>query len=659
MGLHKKFFEAQNPLPIDPFSIENIDWYNEMIDRCFRGFHYNGTRLTGDHFFYLNFFPIMRAILDKNGYPTKNFDLEFPLYSQEDDYVMKQFEEADQDSKGIFLFTGRGFGKTYMVVSIAAKTYYLIPRSHSVISGSLDDHAAETFSKLKSGMTGLEKIHPTLFFNRMLDSEDMIKCGYIEYVDGKKREMGNLSVVEKIIYSDKPGKSKGRRLNFQQFEEAGDWSGPASLKDCIAASEGTWKVGAIKKCRVFYTGTGGTVKSAQAKDIFFNPESYDLYQVRDWNNRPTGIVVPAYKKFGGYWEKTGISDTVGAKAWLDAERERKKADPIAYTKFIQEYPYNPDEMFMISGVNNFDQSKIADQFTKVTTMLEYRRGTFGNLHWILKEGKRAGAEWENNPNGKLWRLEEPEKDEDGNVYPHLYIAGYDGIDLGMQDTESGKGSQGATSVKKRLLSTNKTNNIYVMFYVDRPTDIDDLFENNLLISYYYNCQFNIEDTKRGIVEYWKNRGEFERFMKRPRLTLTDPTVTFNNTNLIGVTNAPKNYQYGEQFLIRYIKHYCSHLFFAPALEQFRDFTMENRTDFDIIVSMMMAELGDDELMDKNVIPVKRKTSEDVKYGYYTDSAGKKRWGELPKKVDPFNFKQAQVSDYIDYIDIPNQILKHN
>jgi hypothetical protein len=659
MGLHKKFFEAQTPPPVDIFSIDNIDWYNEMVDRCFLGYSYRGTRITGDHFFFLNFFPIMRVLMDSKGNPTKHFDLEFPFYSQEDDYLMKQMEEAEQDDKAIFLFTGRGFGKTYMVVSIAGKIYYLVPKSHSVISGSLDDHAAETFSKLKTGMTGLEKIHPTLFYNRLTDNTELIRSGYYEYVDGKKQEAGMLSQVEKIIYSDKPGKSKGRRLNFQQFEEAGDWSGPAPLKECISASEGTWKVGSIVKCRVFYTGTGGTVKSKQAKDIFFNPEAYNLYTVREWKNRPTGIVVPSYRKLGGFWEKTGISDVEGAKAYLESERERKREDPIAYTKHIQEFPFNPDEMFMLSGVNNFDQAKVADQFTKVTTMFRYKRGTYGKLEWVPDEkGKRIGVNWVDDPNGKLWKLEDPELDEDGKVYPHLYIAGYDGIDLGTQDTESGIGSKGATAVKKRLLSTNKTNNLYVMFYVDRPVDIDELYETNLMISWYYNCLFNIEDTKRGIVPYWKNLGEFNRFMKRPRLTLSDPTVEFNNSNLIGVTNAPKNYQYGEEFLIRYVKHYCDHIFFADALEQLRDFTMENRTEFDIIVAMMMAELGDDELMDKHIIPEKP-NYDVVEEGYYTDENNVRRWGILPNKIDPMNFPSADFSNYIDYIDLANRESKYN
>ncbi len=654
MSLHKNFFEAQEPLPIDQFSLENIDWYNEHIDRCFKGYSYKGTRITGDHYFFLNFFPIQRTILDAKGYATKNFELGFPLYSQEDDYLMKQIEEAEQDSKAIFLFTGRGFGKTYIVISIAAKIYYLVPESHSVISGSLDDHAGETFSKLKSGMTGLERIHPTLFYNRLTDNDSEIKSGFIEYIDGKKADRGNLSKVEKIIYADKPGKSKGRRLSFQQFEETGDWSGSAPLKECISASEGTWFVGAIKKCRVFYTGTGGTVKSSQAKDIFFNPDAFDLYTVREWKNRPTGIVVPAYRKFGGFWEKTGVSDIESAKKHMEDIREKKKSDPVAYTKYIQEYPFNPDEMFMLSGVNNFDQNKIADQFTKVTTMKEYMRGKMGKLEWNDPADRTKGVKWIDDPNGKIWLLEEPEKDEEGNVYAHLYIAGYDGIDLGIQDTESGRGSEGSTSVKKRLLSTTKSNNVYVCFYVERPVDIDDLYDNNLKISYYFNCLFNIEDTKRGIVEYWKNRGEFNRFMKRPRLTLTDPTVLFNNTNLIGVTNAPKNYQYGEQFLIRYIKDYVQTLFFAKALEQFRDFVMENRTDYDIIVSMMMAELGDDELMDKNIIPEKINTKLEKEFGYYTDENGIMQWGEIRQAVDPFGFQTPDPSNYINYFNIPNQ-----
>jgi hypothetical protein len=146
----------------------------------------------------------MRVILDSKGEPTKHFDLDFPLWSQEDDYIFKQFEEAEQDGKAIFMFTGRGFGKTYMVVSVAGKIYYLIPRSHSVISGSLDDHASETFSKLKSGMTGLEIVHPTLFYNRLTDNTELIKSGYYEYIDGKNRMQDSFRSLKKSFTVTSP-----------------------------------------------------------------------------------------------------------------------------------------------------------------------------------------------------------------------------------------------------------------------------------------------------------------------------------------------------------------------------------------------------------------------------------------------------------------------
>ena len=81
--------------------------------------------------------------------------------------------------------------------------------------------------------------------------------------------------------------------------------------------------------------------------------------------------------------------------------------------------------------------------------------------------------------------------------------------------------------------------------------------------------------------------------------------------------------------------------------------MENRTKFDIVVSMMMAELGDDELMDK-LIEEPPKNYEIKNYGYYTDENGIKRWGVIPgtnKELE--HFKNNIVTPT--YSDIANQV----
>jgi hypothetical protein len=653
MGLHKNFFEGQIPPPIELASLESIEWHNEMIRRSMEGYSYGGHRITADHWFFMNHFPMQRVIM-RNGKATRDFTFDFPFWSQEDDWVFKQFEEAHHEGKAIFLFTGRSFGKTYMVASIPVKLYLFKILSKSLITGSMDEHATETFDKVIEALNGIDKLFPGFRLKRLVDNPKLIRAGETVYSTASngqrvKDENRTGGEIKKIIYDKKPGKSKGKRIDFQQFEEAGDWTGAATLRECIGASEGSWKVGDIIRCRVFYTGTGGTIKSLEAKELFYNPDAFDIYPVTYWNDRKTGIVIPAFQKYGGFWEGDGISDIVGAKARLEEIRAAKKSDPIAYRKHVQEYPFNPEELFTVMGGNNFDQDKLAEQYIRIKNNIDAQRGEYGDLHWRRKDGKIVGVEWTPEPNGPMWQLEKPERMTDGEVYPNLYVAGYDGIDMGTEDTASGKGSQGSIAVKKRMLSSLKTNNVYVFYYHDRPADADILYEGCLKVSWYFDCLINIEDSKRAIVTYFKVKGQFHRFMKRPRLTLSDPTAGINKTTLIGVTPTVKNFEYGEAFFARFIKDYSENMYYVPSIEQARDFSMEWRGSFDITMSEFMAELGDDELMDKLIIPPKPEhTSHDM--GYYTNAKGEKVWGKLPKKeeyVDQFNFgRNALLPDVI-------------
>jgi hypothetical protein len=654
MGIHKSFFEGRTPPNVPIESLDNIDWYNEQIAYCFEGREKGGTRITGDHYWFLNMWPIQRVIQDKYGNATNKFEFNYPLWCQDDDYVFKQIEEAQcgpGDKKAIFLFTGRGWGKSYLVVSIGGKIYYLTPRSHSVISASQSDHADETFTKMRECMDGVELLHPTLAHKRLYDSNDYIESGEELTIDGEKRRTGYRSKIEKVLYDKKPGKTKGKRLDFQQWEEAGDFGGAAPLRECIAASEGSWKVGSIYRCRVFYTGTGGTVKSAEARELFENPEAFNIYPVVEWENRKTGIVIPAYRKYGGFYEKDGISDIEGAKAHLMKIREEKKSDPVAYRKFIQEFPFDPNELFQLSGTNNFDQEKLATQYVKIVNDPNYKLGKTGNLHWIINNGKITGVRWEDHKDGKMWKLEDPEKDASGSIYNNLYVGGYDGIDLGTEDTSTGKGSEGALAIKKRFLSGTKSNNVYVFYYHERPKDINEFYENVLKACWYWNLSgknedgditgsLNIEYSKIGIVGFFKSwgKGEMRWLMKRPRLSLSDPTSDKESTKLIGTLPTVKNFENGELFLARYIRDYSEHLFYLPAINQLKDFSQQNRGKFDIAIAMEMAEFADDEYSERLVVKTKKPVTAS-NCGYYEDENGIMRFGELPNK----NHEQMRFS----------------
>ena len=65
------------------------------------------------------------------------------------------------------------------------------------------------------------------------------------------------------------------------------------------------------------------------------------------------------------------------------------------------------------------------------------------------------------------------------------------------------------------------------------------------------------------------------------------------------------------------------------LDEANRYTIENKRKFDIIASMGMAELADEEL--QGVVPYKM---EDItkgwrQIGYYTDEFGRRRYGEIP------------------------------
>lgn len=633
----KRFFQARTPPKVPMFSQDNIDWYNENKQRCFDGYSHRGTRFTGDQWWFYNFCPMPIVKKDKNG--KEFFTAGWPYWSQEDDYRFKQFEEAEQAKLGVGFFTARGYGKTQIILSIAGKIFYfkdatdpetgLTRPIHCVISASHDDHANPTFSKWGNLVNYVNTAHPSIAVNAVQNNADMFVSGDSYEKDGKWVDTED-AIMEKIVYSHQAGKTKGRRLDFQAFEEAGDWAENASLKDCIEASRGTWNIGSVKVCREFYIGTGGTVRSAQAKEIACNPEAYGIYPVVEHNNRKTIIVVPGYKKFGGFWEETGISDEEGAKAFMQAERDKKKGDAKAYSKYTQEYPFTFDEMFQLSGGNRFDRAKLSENLTTLEMFPEKRQGKWGDFHWKRKDGEIVDAEFTENPNGKVWLLEERKINPDtGKAWKRLYVGGYDGIDVGLDESVAGA-SKGSIAIKKRFAPGMGVDNVYTCFYTDRPNDIYELFENVHKICVYFNLveALNIEDTKRGIVAYFRDRNAYHYFMPRPRVTLNDVT-TDAKSKMIGTTATPKNFEYGENYLIQHIKDYGDQLVYMAALRDLLDFTMDNRGVHDITISMMMCEIGDSEFFDKPVLMPKapEPIEEPV---YYTDRNGVKRWGVKPK-----------------------------
>jgi len=664
--LNPKFLLGQKPPPVPMGSPDNIDFYNEHA----YGYAFDGRtlksggaqyRMTADHYWFLNFSPI------KLNLPGKNQDnYGFPIWCQADDYVFKQLEEAQQAEMASMLFTGRGFGKSVIAISLTQKQYVLVDRSYCVISASADAHANTAFQVFQETIEGMEALHPTLRQKRLKDDTVYMKAGEDIYEGDIKKTVGSLATVEKIIYANKPGKTKGRRLDGQHWEEGGDWEG-ASLLDCWAASEGTWRIGGIWKPKfVIITGTGGTVRSGQAKEMFMDPLTYNIYPVTQHDGRKTGIFMPTYKKYGGFYEQegvvmvkekdlkgmptgqsyeagyvttSGVCDEEGVKKELALQRDRRKNNGKLLDKFTQEYPNDVDECFRQSGASVFQRHLLAEQKKQLTVLQTYRTPTGGkqaergDLIWMRNPaGHKTGVRFVRSTTGKILVWEHPEMNERGEMVEkkHAYIGGLDSIDQSKEDSIGKDGSKLCLLIKKRQAGVQELSNLYVCAYADRPEGpVEEAYDNVLKVLTYYNCRVNLEYTKISIVPYFKQQKEYWRFIQRPKNFQADKNHGNPNTTLIGTQMTEPVRIYGTGKIKNYIESHWMMLFFDELLDQLLEYTVEKKTMFDWVIAMMLCEIADEdmaELVPAKVVPVQKV----LEYGYYYDPyTGHKKYGPLP------------------------------
>lgn len=636
--LHKQFLSGQNPPTkngIDIRSIDNVDFYNEQLSRITRkGFTYKGTRITGDHYWYMNFCPIQLKYEKKDG--TRINDLGYPLFCQTDDWFWKQVEEAEEAGKDIFLMTGRGQGKTYKVISKGLKGLFFIDNFRGVIAASGDDHADVTFTMYRDAINNINLLHPTIGIDLVIDTGDKLRKGeFISSVgeDGKvKKTKKELGLMEKVIYNNRSGATKGRRLNFQHYEEVGAWGGKATLKECILASEGTFRVGNFVTGMSFYTGTGGNMLSTQAKDIFYQPDVYNIFVPREYEKRKA-IFIPSQKMYGGTYEETGIPDEDLALKIIHEKRKEKQGDIIALSTFIQEFPTNEEEMFRLKGTNNFPQELIATQIQRIELFGDVPKPKIGRLFPIDFKDLSKGVKFVETAEGDCVVMEEPEESTDGEgrrlIYPRQYVAGYDGINEGTDDTSSGEGSKLAFVIKKNINPEKKlssSTNKYVFRYLKRPANIIDAYMQVTLALIWYDCNMNIEFTKTGIISFLEKYKQTHRLIKRPKLTWADG-LSDKESRLVGTLATTKNWQFILQFINQYIREEYMQMEDLEMLVQLRDFSYENKGEYDLVAAMGMCEIAYDEYKE---MPMEEKTTKMEKIGYYLDRNGIKQYGVIPQ-----------------------------
>jgi hypothetical protein len=557
-----------------PFGSKDYDdYWDEQERRIMKGYTVGGVRVTGRHYFYLNFCLIKARPIDPNTGAEKKGEnrkiITLPRFLDHNYYWFNEFEKhaaegphQGREKKGMIIAKSRRKGFTYQVTGgVYAYNFNFIPSSMNILAAYEKGHYKVTLDGIHFTMNHVNKITDWGKKRDKLNKRDHFRASFVmkNETTGVEIEDGYMSEIQAVSFKDNPFKSIGESTDLMGFEEAGKFE---HLLTAYTISEPTFRDGDIMTGIPLIWGTGGDMEKGTRdfSEMYYDPEPYGLASYENiYDENATGDCgwfvddmwyYPGYvtkkyfvtDKWGKKIEKEeelpfvdiqGNSHRMLAEESLDDKRtKRRKGSRSAYNKFITQQPKTPAEAFLRVQGTMFDtirasarlgyimtnKKKLVDSIYKTNLVVDptaqrikFEYNTTGiPLHdFPIKDNHQAGL---------IEIYEMPQRGEDGQAAYGRYIAGIDPYD----DDESSTNSVGSILVLDLL-----TDRI-VCHYKGRPATADQFFETVRRILKFYNATGNYERNKKGLYGYLYNKGQLNLLCDEPEI-LKDKGISKANT----------------------------------------------------------------------------------------------------------------------------------
>ena len=521
-----------------PDTKEYFEFWDRERDRCLYGFEVNGVRITGYHYFYLNYCPIDRAVDEvlPDGTVQSRRDRTFPAFYDGDYDYFNAVDKCRKDNKHMSVLKARRKGFSYKAGSMLARNYFHLRNSKNFV-----------FAEQKEYLIGdglLSKTWDFIAFiddntawtqPKLIDKEMHKQSGYKKRVNGTDVSLGMKSQIIGVSLKDNPHKVRGKAGELIFFEEAGSFSG---LLTAWEIAMPTMKQGSKTLGTMIAFGTGGEEGDgfASLEELFYHPEAYNCLSFEnEWDagamGTNCGYFVPIYQNLDGFMDENGNSLIEEAKQFENEARENKKKanDPKSFDQYIAEHPFTPQEATLQTTINIFDVSSLKEQYNRIKAHNLEKNGTPGILYHkgdtvefrpdpsiqpVLKFPHRK----DDNLTGGVVLYEPPFKTKEGLVPHNLYVICHDPYAQGKSASNQ---SLGAAYVIKRPNNLSKPDDIIVASYVGRPETQDDYNRILFMLSDYYNAKIGFENDRGELIAYAKRyrklhklQEEFEMLDKR-------------------------------------------------------------------------------------------------------------------------------------------------
>ena len=530
-----EFFKKHKCYTLAPRGTTDYNTYWEQeTDRCLNGYVApDGDYITGYHYFYLNYSPIMKLeevkYTDRNGNIRTRREriLDFPRFWDYDYYYYNAIEEAEDQGKHMSVLKSRQRGYSFKGASMLVRNYELIPGSKNFAVASEQKFLIGDglLTKAWQIMDFIDK--NTAWAKQRLVSTRMERVSGYKVTDefGKQTEQGYMSSISGITLKNDPERIRGTRGKLVLWEEGGKFPG---LLDAWRIEQPSVETddGVAFGLMVAY-GTGGTEGASFTglKELFYKPEAYNVLafpNIWDDNAEQTncGFFVPSWSNLESfdkdgnyiYMDKDGNSLREKAIENLIEQRNKIKdggASQQSIDRFISERPIKPREAVLELGKNIFPRKLLMDQLTRIRTNTKLRNMKhIVDLNWdgngqIMATEKKSGDITEyplkkgDKPHGSIVIWEYPIKDPPFG----LYIGGCDPYD----HDDSFTNSLGSVFIFKRVKAGEAWNDVIVAEYSGRPDTAEEYYENVRKLLVFYNARLLFENERKGIYPYFTNK----------------------------------------------------------------------------------------------------------------------------------------------------------
>lgn len=527
--------------PTDPgqdFIFRNY-WKGEK-QRCIDGFFLDKARtiyVSGWLYFHTVYWKIaMYKTLDE-GKPTERTVREIgtPILRDVDWMIAKDLTDCERLGKFYSLVGARGFGKSIIAASRAGWLYTFFNNSQSVISAGANNYIKLVTDKIEDGLSNM---HPIFKKNRLTSNwKAEVKAGWKDKSTNTPHPKSSNSQV--LVRNFEDGNNSmvcnGTRPGFHLIDEIGTLH---NLIGCYKDSDGCWWAGNTGKpsCLVFITGTGGDMEvGAEAAEMFYNPQSYNLLEFDDeWEgNGKIGRFVPAGMGNFSYIKsdtltsylklnpKTHNFDHIKIfvseqdrfiKEWWTPKYEaaRKSGNSKTLLKFKAYWCLVPSDSFIVLTKNDFDITEAKKQQKRI-----YKDRLTGTpVDLIYDDNGILIHELSN----RLPITEFPVKTQNKNApviiyeFPMqnppfgLYVAG---VDPYRHSESEYSDSLGAIYIYKRIhnISDEGYQEMFVASYVARPNNIKEWNETARRLIKYYNARVLCENDEMSFINYMIDKGD--------------------------------------------------------------------------------------------------------------------------------------------------------